>query len=374
VRRLVGDGALAAFVGSLAQVMVWRGEVAGARVPTALLFLLIGWPLILRRRLPLVPVTAFAVAIAAQALATANAAEGSGLLLAGCASFYAVAAYGSRPTAVAGLLVGGAALVISLAEDRHFRTPEELWSGAFWVLFVLAFWLAGIGIHARRESSRARVLTAKLERERNQVVADERARIARELHDVIAHHVSVVVLQAVAAQGLLRDAPERAREPLTRIEQSGREALGELRRLLAVLRPADGTSPRTPEPGVDDLPTLVEKVRATGLAVDLNVIGQPRAVSRGLQLTCYRVVQECLTNVLKHAQASHAHVELRYRRDALDVEISDDGHGAEPGVGGFGLLGMRERVAVYGGKLEVVPATAAGFTVRVRLPFDEATQ
>jgi signal transduction histidine kinase len=365
---------LAAVLGTLAQVMVWRGHVPGARVPTALLFLLIGWPLVLRRRRPLVPVTAFAVAIAAQALATANAAEGIGLMLAGCASFYAVAAHGSRRTAVAGLCVGVAALAISLAEDRHFRTPEELWSGGFWVLFVLAFWLAGLGVHARRESSAARALAARHERERSQALTDERARIARELHDVIAHHVSVVVLQAVAAQGLLRDAPERAREPLSRIEQSGREALGELRRLLGVLRPSNGATARAPEPGIEDLPALLETVRAAGLAVDLSVTGEPRPISRALQFTCYRVVQECLTNVLKHAHASRAHVELRYRHNALDIEIRDDGHGAEPGPAGFGLLGMRERVAIYGGELEIVPATAVGFTVRARLPLEEATQ
>ena len=211
----------------------------------------------------------------------------------------------------------------------------------------------------------------RLERERNaeraRAVAEEQARIARELHDVIAHNVSVMVVQAAAANDVFDTRPERAREALHAIEASGRSALAELRRLLGVVR-GDGAE-FTPQPGLDRLDDLVAQVRAAGLAVAVSVEGAPRSLPTGVDLSAYRVVQEALTNTLRHAEATRADVSLRYRDDELDVEVRDDGGGnGERRRPGRGLIGMRERVTAFGGSLETGPPNTGGFGVSARFP------
>jgi signal transduction histidine kinase len=223
-------------------------------------------------------------------------------------------------------------------------------------------------------SRRARTLAtekALVEAEARAAVGEERARIARELHDVVTHHVNLVVLQAMAASGMLDRDPERVREPLRVIESSGREALTEMRRLLGVLREDDAERPLAPQPGVADVDALVGSARTAGLSVGLAVSGTPRRLPAGLALTVYRIVQEALTNAARHAAGSRVGVSLRYEPESVEVAVVDDGgkqveHGA-PG-GGRGLLGMRERVAVFAGTLETGPSADGGFAVHARLP------
>jgi len=211
------------------------------------------------------------------------------------------------------------------------------------------------------------------ERERDLVareaVVEERARIARELHDVIAHHVSMIVLQAGAERRVLDDANTSTREVLETVERTGRSALTEMRRLLGMLR-ADAHEPLTPQPGLSDVPTLVTQLEEAGLPVELQVEGERRELPVGIELSAYRIVQEALTNALKHAGDAQASVTIRYGSDSLELEIADDGTGAAMPVSssGHGLVGMRERVALYGGRLDAGRRPSGGFAVRVLLP------
>jgi signal transduction histidine kinase len=211
------------------------------------------------------------------------------------------------------------------------------------------------------------------ERERDvaarEAVVEERARIARELHDAIAHDVSLMVVQAGAERRTLDD-ESPTKEVLETVEEIGRGALTEMRRLVGMLRSSDGSEPLAPQPGLRDLPTLVTQVREAGLPVELTVEGEPRELPVGLELSAYRIVQEALTNALKHAGEASATVRVRYASDSLELEIADDGGGAtEPATsGGHGLVGMRERVALYGGRFEAARGATGGFAVRVALP------
>jgi signal transduction histidine kinase len=214
---------------------------------------------------------------------------------------------------------------------------------------------------------------ALAERERDiaarEAVVEERARIARELHDAIAHNVSMMVVQAGAERRTLAEASP-TREVLETVEQIGRSALTEMRRLVGMLR-SDDAEPLAPQPGLRDLPTLVTQVREAGLPVDLELDGDPRDLPVGLELSAYRIVQEALTNALKHAGAdAHATVTVSYGADSLSLEVTDDGTGSPVAVGGggHGLVGMRERVALYGGRFEAARRSGGGFTVRVLLP------
>lgn len=211
------------------------------------------------------------------------------------------------------------------------------------------------------------------ERERDvaarEAVVEERARIARELHDVIAHHVSMIVLQAGAERRVLGDANASTREVLETVEQSGRSALTETRRLLGMLR-GDANDPLTPQPGLDDVPMLVGQLRDAGLPVELSIDGERRELPVGIELSAYRIVQEALTNALKHAGDARATVHVRYGSDSLELEIVDDGQGGSKRTsgGGHGLVGMRERVALYGGRFDASRRPSGGFAIRVVLP------
>jgi signal transduction histidine kinase len=220
----------------------------------------------------------------------------------------------------------------------------------------LAAWLWG-------ENHRARELERE-ERARSSAAA-ERARIARELHDVVTHNVSVMVVQAAAGNDVFESHPDRARDALRAVEDTGRRALGELRRLLDV-EAGDGT---LPQPGLGRLDELVGQVRSAGLAVELHVEGTAFPLPEGVDLSAYRIVQEALTNTLRHAQASHATVHVRYGTREVEVEVADDGVGESTAAeSGRGLLGMRERVALFGGDLRVGGRPGGGFAVRARIP------
>jgi signal transduction histidine kinase len=248
-------------------------------------------------------------------------------------------------------------------------------------VFAIA-WVIGDNLRTRRAYlAELEARAARLEREREEkaerAVIEERARIARELHDVIAHNVSVMVVQASAGEEVFDEDPERAREFLASVSSTGRAALAELRRLLGVIRAEDsrGTEASyTPQPGIEYLDELVRQVCETGLSVELSVIGEPRPLPEGVGLCAYRIVQEALTNTLKHAHASGAKVNVRYVADALELQVVDDGRGRSAvngETGGHGLIGMRERVALFGGELTASPRGSQGYEVRARLPLEE---
>ena len=216
---------------------------------------------------------------------------------------------------------------------------------------------------------RARIAERERDLVAREAVVEERARIARELHDVIAHHVSMIVLQAGAERRVLDVEHTSTLEVLETVERTGRSALTEMRRLLGMLR-GDADEPLTPQPGLRDVPTLVTQLREAGLSVELNVEGERRELPAGIELSAYRIVQEALTNALKHAGEAPASVNIRYGSESLELEIADDGAGASATVpsGGHGLVGMRERVALYGGQLEAGRRSSGGFVVHVLLP------
>jgi signal transduction histidine kinase len=249
-------------------------------------------------------------------------------------------------------------------------------------VFAIA-WVIGDNLRTRRAYlAELEARAARLEREREEkaerVLVEERARIARELHDVIAHNVSVMVVQASAGEKVFDTDPERARESLASVSSTGRAALTELRRLLGVIRAEDGSDGElayAPQPGIEYVDELVQQVRETGLPVDLSVVGEPRPLPEGVGLCAYRIVQEALTNTLKHAHASGAAVNVRYASDALELRVVDDGGGSAAGgeSGGHGLIGMRERVALFGGELTASARAGRGYEVRARLPLEERT-
>jgi signal transduction histidine kinase len=246
-------------------------------------------------------------------------------------------------------------------------------------------WLVALVIQVRgKRTAAAEERATRLERDHDErarvAVAEERARIARELHDDVVHSVSVMTVQAGAARMMLQSAPDRAAEPLTAVEDAGRQALAELRRLLGILR-EDGAGPVTgqdpmlsPQPGLDDLPPLLVSVREAGLPVDLTVLGEPRSLPAGIELAAYRIVQEALTNTLKHAGPARARVTIRHAPDAVLLEITDDGDASTVAGEGHGIVGMHERVALYGGELRAGPLPGRGFGVQVRLPVDRVSR
>ncbi len=252
----------------------------------------------------------------------------------------------------------------------------------FTTLLIAAPWLAGQTVRTRaqvgrRLEERTRQLEAAREDVALSAVANERLRIARELHDVVAHSISVMTIQAGAARMLLDEDADRAEEPLLRVEETGRETLGEMRRLLGVLR-KDMTPQARLEarPSLEHIGALLEQYRAIGLEIELAVEGDERTLPPGLDLAAYRVVQEALTNTVKHAGGARAAVTVAYGAESLELTVSDDGRNLKTpnrSGGGHGLVGMRERAAIYGGTLEAGPREAGGFGVWIRFPLERST-
>ena len=293
---------------------------------------------------------------------------------------YTVAAYRPRRHSVVALLasLGGAVLAGWVwLPDRSFPAYGErliLAVGFLWGCLLLA-WVLGDSMRYRRGYYAAlEDKAARLEAERHAqakiAAAAERARIARELHDVVAHHVSVMVVQADGAGYALRSDPDRAQAALGAISTTGRQALTEMRRLLGVLRSADHLTELAPMPGLGELRELLDQARAAGLEVAYTLSGTPRELPEGAELAAYRVVQESLTNTRKHAGlAATAAVTLRYEPDGLTVEVTDDGIAPiSDQPGGHGLAGMRERIAMYGGTVHAGPRPGGGFGVTAHLP------
>jgi signal transduction histidine kinase len=241
------------------------------------------------------------------------------------------------------------------------------------ILFGIC-WVAGFALRERAEEAEAALVRAsEVERDREVAtriaVSEERARIARELHDIVAHAVSVMVLQVGAVRHKLRDTRGEDREVLIGVEQTGRAALAEMRRLLAVMRRDSDEVELTPQPGLDGLDSLVKRIERTGLPVRVRIDGEPFPLPRGIDLSAYRIVQEGLTNTVKHAAASHAEVTVHYARDEIRIDVCDDGQGAETSDElGHGLIGVRERVNLYGGEMSAGTVNGRGFVLSTRLP------
>lgn len=263
-----------------------------------------------------------------------------------------------RFVALAALYVVFGALAVILGSGR---------SQATFFLIVSFVVIALVRNVIGEKERRARVAERERDVAAREAIVNERARIARELHDAIAHNVSVMVVQAGAERRTLDAGPTR--EVLETVEKTGRSALTEMRRLVGMLR-TDEADPLMPQPGLGDLPKLIAQVTDAGLPVELTTEGDPRALPAGLDLSAYRIVQEALTNALKHAGDARAAVHVRYGEESLELEVVDDGVGAESRVesGGHGLVGMRERVALYGGRFDAGRRADGGFVVRVLLP------
>jgi signal transduction histidine kinase len=301
---------------------------------------------------------------------------------------YTLAAYTPRRTSVWGLAVCLAGSAVGIVRWINLTNHGVLgWLVAGATLFAgpaLLAWVLGDSMRYRRAyyaSLEDRAARLEVERDAQAQIAAvaERARIARELHDVIAHNVSVMVVQADGASYALDADPGRAREALAAISATGRQALAEMRRLLGVLRrEEEGGTERAPQPGIGELGELLDQARGAGLPVSFTVEGEPQPLPGGIALAAYRIVQESLTNTRKHAgPVASASVTLRYSAAALVLAISDDGRGdlggaAVPGATGHGLTGMRERVAVYGGSVTAGPRPVGGFEVVATLPLTPA--
>jgi signal transduction histidine kinase len=339
-------------------------------------------PVAFRRR---APIAAFSLAALGGALqVTTGRPMASDLAL--LVLLYTVAAYRPRRASIMALLVcfgGSAVAVLAWGPVHGVNLAWRLTFAAF--LFgglELTVWILGDSMRYRRGyyaalEDRAARLEAERHAQAKVAAAAERARIARELHDVVAHHVSVMVVQADGAGYALQTDPDRAAAALQAIAGTGRQALAEMRRLLGVLRSADDQAAAlAPVPGLGELRELLDQARAAGLEVGYTLSGVPRELPEGAELAAYRVVQESLTNTRKHAGlAATAAVALRYEPDGLVVEVTDNGlGGGAPDSSGHGLAGMRERIAMYGGTVTAGPLPGGGFGVTARLPCPKAAR
>jgi signal transduction histidine kinase len=374
---------MAAVVGVGCTLEVWAPRVFGSthmtgpRIAVYVSYLVAAGALAVRRRFPLGAALVVAGALSVEWLAFGSP-EGFGVFATLVIAGYSVAAHADRRRALAGLGALAATGVIWNLRDPVDTSPTKHIGSAAWLSPVLIGWLLGAYLRTRRLyvlELRERADRAEREQEEQAqaAVASERARIARELHDIVAHNVSVMVVQAEAADEMLaRDRPDRARAPVWKIQETGRAALTDMRRMLGILREVDSVPALQPQPGIANLELLLAKVRESGLPVELEVAGEPEPLPPGIDLSAYRIVQEALTNALKYAGPARARVAVRYVAGALELEVSDDGVGTANGSGGgHGLVGMRERVALFGGELDAGPAPGGGYVVRARLPLKE---
>jgi signal transduction histidine kinase len=331
-------------------------------------------PIAVRRRYPL-PTLAWALAtgLAFTALGLSLVVLSLTILV----YLYTVAARCPRRVSLAGLAVTVAVLVLVWLVN-----PGAVGDGGTVVLdglIMAAAWWLGDGTRRRQEAiaaaqERAAELEAAREELARRAVTEERLRIARELHDVVAHSMSIIAVQSGVGAHLLDSRPEEARKALAAVEATSRQALVEMRRLLGVLRQeAEPRGSLAPAPGLGEVEALAAEVARAGVRVEVRIEGTPAALPAGLDLSAYRIVQEALTNVVRHAGPATARVAVRYAPDRVALEVADDGRGGDPagqGRGGHGIAGMRERAALYGGTLEAGPLPGGGFRVAASLPLD----
>ena len=280
-------------------------------------------------------------------------------------------------TAIVGVVGGFFAIGVILGRGHVIDLITALWFGG-WLVASLVLGETARSRRAYLEEVEQRALEAERTREdeAHRRAGEERIRIARELHDVLAHRISMISVQSGVGAHLLDRDPDQARRALVAVNQASKEALQELRATLGLLRQVDGPESRSPVPGLAQLELVMASTTAAGVDVRLDVSGQPRDLPTGVDLAAYRIIQESLTNVIRHARAATARIAIAYRRGDVVIEIEDDGRGLDeqgaPTSGGNGLLGMRERAAALGGDLEAGPLAAGGFRVRARLPLDGA--
>jgi signal transduction histidine kinase len=375
--KRTADVAVAAVIGTAAVVEIFgaHGRASGWYGPRwvdVLVALAFAVPLAFRVRRPL---TVLAAVLAASAVAVGLAGSRQGpfegfaaLLLAA----YTVGAHVGGRRERAGLLavvvpvgIGAIASIVFAKQSGGNAFPTTV--------AMFGCWFVGRTIRRGRERERdLELLTEQLDAQRElqaqAAVVVERGRIARELHDVVGHNVSMIVVQAGAAARVLEGEQPDVRGALAAIEQTGRQTVDEMRRLIGVVRSEDGLA-LAPQPTLRDLEQLAANVRDAGLPVDVRIEGSPAPLPPGIDLSAYRIVQEALTNALKHAGPARATVTVRYEAGAVEVEVLDDGDGSGTGAGtGNGLIGMRERVALWGGELETGRRGDRGFAIRARLP------
>lgn len=385
---LIVDGVLAAVLLVIAVVTVYAQELTeGLSEPppvAAITILATTAPIVVRRRHPLPALAAGCAGVLVHVVADwpEGSVPTSVLLLT-----YSVAAWDTPRRAMLGLGAVYTTLFVLAVTD----TPglDTLGVAGNLAIFTVA-WTIGIALRARREALEARVRQAEeranLERQSAaRALAEERLRIAQELHDVVAHSMSVIAVQAGVGAHVLDDRPEQARAALEAISATSRGTLTELRRLLGVLRDGEGKRSDAPAPGLADVPALVDEVRRAGVPVQLEIAGSSAGTHAGVELSAYRVVQEALTNVIKHAGSpERVDVRITHLPGSLHVEVVDDGRGAAalasvgPGpndgralAGGHGLVGMRERVELWGGELSVGPVPGGGYRVSAELPYGD---
>jgi signal transduction histidine kinase len=357
--------------------LVFREDAEGAPsttlwfcVPVAALMAL---PLVARRKFPFAAAAAFwLIAVAVSFVDGRLVPFLFTIFVVGMAASFLLGSLRDARDAWMGLVIvlGGAAIVL-------YNLPtHSIGQLVFYPLLFGVCWLAGFALHERAEqaeAAEARATQAEREREVGAriAVAEERARIARELHDVVAHAVSVMVLQAGAVRHKLPVELAEDKDALRHVEQTGRSALAEMRRLLGAMRSNGDGVDLAPQPGVDGLDALLDEVGRAGLPVDLHVDGDRFPLPRAIDLSAYRIVQEGLTNALKHAQATRADVTLGYAPEELRIEVRDDGRGTSTSDGrGHGLVGVRERVKIYGGEMTASAAPEGGFVLSARLPIE----
>jgi len=332
-------------------------------------------PLFARRRFPFAAPAAYWLLAAALTFVDGQLIPFIGSLgVVGLATAFLLGNLRDPLKAGAGLVIVLVGIVIVVYNIPGSQTASDL---VFIPLRFVVAWVAGYALRERAEQAEAaEERAAHAERERESAarvaVAEERARIARELHDIVAHAVSVMVLQVGAVRHKLPDALAEDREALKSVERAGRTALAEMRRLLAAMRREGDEAELLPQPGLDGLDTLLDEIGRAGLPVELHVDGTPFPLPRGLDLSAYRIVQEGLTNALKHAHASDADVTVRYRPDELEIEVRDNGDGSATSDGlGHGLIGVKERVKIYGGRMTAGTAADGGFVLSTRLPLSQ---
>jgi signal transduction histidine kinase len=377
IARVTGDVVAAGLVVS-GQVSVWTadsGALAGDRPVHALLLAVATVPLFVRRSRPLLVLL---LVLGASWMQFELGGQAFQPWFAALMALYAVAAHADRRAAAAGAIATAAAVLSGDVPKLLAGDPVDEVVPAWFVM--AGIWGLGRWIRSRRRETAdlaARAAQAEQDRAAHaaQAVADERARIARELHDLVAHSMGVIVIQSQAGQRAVDVEPDTARAALSAIESSGRQGLAEMRRLLGLLTSRDDGS-TTPQPSLRGLDDLVAQVRSAGLPVRLETAGDLSALPAGVDLAAYRIVQEALTNVLKHAGPATAQVCVRHCGGVLEVEVRDDGRGAVdgtrlPGVG-HGHVGMRERAALYGGAVETGDLPGGGYRVRARLTVDGA--
>jgi signal transduction histidine kinase len=371
VSPALADALLALAVVALSMLEVGAEHLApyAASIPLGLVQ---GGALAWRRREPLATLLVASAALFVETAAGVSLHKPVTPIVVGLLVVFSVAQYEPLGRATIGLVAGVAGIFASI---QLAVANGESYSGtdrAFVAFLLFAPWIVGRALHGRtREASEHAERAGRLEREQQVAVEHERTRIARELHDVIAHSLSVMVVQAGAAEEVAKRSPERVLDPLRSIQQTGRDALSEMSRLLGMLREGGEELGLAPQPGVVDLEALLEQTRQAGLPAELTVEGSPRPLPPGLDLSAYRIVQEALTNTRKHGGDARAQVRLRYRPDALDIDVVDDGDGSgNGGGGGYGLIGLRERVAVFGGTLELGPRPEGGYAVHATLPLE----